>query len=181
MTRTVYLHIGAPKTGTTYLQSRLALNARTLAEHGVHFPSRNLVTSPELSQFRAALDLLDQDWGGAPGHAKGGWAALVRRVGRLDGTVVISHEILATAEPHQIAKVVHDLRGSELHVVYSARDQGRQLPGGVAGDHQERPHLELPPLPSPAAGQAPVRSPGPSTCPRCSRPGVRRCRSSGST
>ena len=30
--------------------------------------------------FRAALDLLDQDWGGAPGHAKGAWDAMMRRV-----------------------------------------------------------------------------------------------------
>ena len=31
MSRRVYLHIGAPKTGTTYVQDRLAVNARTLA------------------------------------------------------------------------------------------------------------------------------------------------------
>ena len=36
--RRVYLHIGAPKTGTTYVQDRLSRNAKTLAQHGVHFP-----------------------------------------------------------------------------------------------------------------------------------------------
>ncbi|MEZ5094731.1 MAG: hypothetical protein R2731_00470 [Nocardioides sp.] len=36
--RVVYLHVGAPKTGTTYLQDRLTLNEDTLAGHGVHFP-----------------------------------------------------------------------------------------------------------------------------------------------
>ena len=39
MSPTVYLHIGAPKTGTTYLQDRLSLNASLLADHDVHFPS----------------------------------------------------------------------------------------------------------------------------------------------
>lgn len=128
MSPTVYLHIGAPKTGTTYLQDRLELNARSLARHGVHYPSRNPVTSASLSQFRAALDLLGQDWGGSPGHAQGYWEAMVRRIRRLDGSVVLSHEILAPASPDQVARVRHDLRGCELHVVYTARDQGRQLP-----------------------------------------------------
>ena len=31
MSRVVFLHIGAPKTGTTYLQDRLTRNAATLA------------------------------------------------------------------------------------------------------------------------------------------------------
>ena len=126
------MHIGAPKTGTTYLQDRLSLNVKTLAAHDVHYPSRNALTEPSLAQFRASLDLLDQDWGGPPGHADGAWAALARRVRKVSGTVVISHEILAPALPAHVAKLKADLgvdRGeSELHVVYSARDQGRQLP-----------------------------------------------------
>ncbi len=69
MSRRVYLHIGAPKTGTTYLQDRLALNAKSLTDHDVHFPTKSPLVSPGLFQFRAALDLLDQDWGGKPGHA----------------------------------------------------------------------------------------------------------------
>jgi hypothetical protein len=128
MSRRVYLHIGAPKTGTTYLQDRLALNARSLASHGVHFPSHSPLVSPGLSQFRAALDLLGQDWGGAPGHAEGSWDALVRKINRRSGTVVVSHEILAPAAPDRIARVMADLAGSEVHVVYSARDLARQLP-----------------------------------------------------
>ena len=39
------------------------------------------MVSPALFQFRAALDLLGQDWGGTPGHAKGAWDALARRSG----------------------------------------------------------------------------------------------------
>ena len=126
--RRVYLHIGAPKTGTTYLQGRLALNAKSLADHGVHFPSKSALVSPGLFQFRAALDLLDQDWGGAPGHARGSWDTLVRRIRGLSGTTVVSHEILAPATPAQVSRVKADLVGCELHIVYSARDQGRQIP-----------------------------------------------------
>lgn len=124
----VYLHIGAPKTGTTYLQERLTRNARSLTEHDVHFPSRSMLSTPALFHFRAALDLLGQDWGGPEGHAVGSWDAMVRRVRRASGTVVISHEILAPAPPDVIAKVKRDLAGAELHVVYGARDLGRQIP-----------------------------------------------------
>ena len=46
MSRRVYLHVGAPKTGTTYLQDRLTLNADSLAGHGVHFPTRSPLVSP---------------------------------------------------------------------------------------------------------------------------------------
>ncbi|WP_432477805.1 hypothetical protein [Nocardioides sp. GXQ0305] len=127
MSPTVYLHIGAPKTGTTYLQDMLTRNASALADHDVHFPGRSALVSPGLFQFRAALDLLGQDWGGAPGHAEGSWEALVRRVRRRTGTVVVSHEILAPAPPDQVARAMADL-GPDVHVVYTARDLGRQVP-----------------------------------------------------
>jgi hypothetical protein len=128
--RRVYLHIGAPKTGTTYLQDRLTLNAKTLAEHGVHFPSRSPLVSPALFHFRAALDLLDQDWGGTPGHAAGSWDALVRRARRHSGTVIVSHESLAPARADAVARAKRDLGmgDTEIHIVYSTRDLGRQVP-----------------------------------------------------
>ncbi|QZY29243.1 hypothetical protein [Nocardioides coralli] len=128
MTRTVYLHIGAPKTGTTYLQDRLTLNATSLADHDVHFPTRSPMVSPGLFQFRAALDLLGQDWGGPRGHAEGNWEALVRRIRRRSGSVIVSHEILAPARPDAVARAMTDLQGSDVHVVYTARDLARQLP-----------------------------------------------------
>jgi hypothetical protein len=130
MSRRVFVHIGAPKTGTTYLQDRLARNTRSLAAHHVHVPSRSPLVSPGLFHFRAALDLLGQDWGGPPGHAAGNWDVMVKRVRRLSGTVVISHEILAPAEPEHIARLRHDLADCELHIVYSARDLARQAPAG---------------------------------------------------
>jgi len=128
VSRVVYLHLGAPKTGTTYLQNRLTLNADSLRKHDVHLPSGSRLVEPELFHFRAALDLLGQDWGGRPGHAAGAWPSLMRHVRRLDGTVIISHEILAPARPDVTARAMADLEGSEVHLVYSARDLARQLP-----------------------------------------------------
>ena len=87
MSRVVYLHVGAPKTGTTYLQDRLMLNQSSLAEHGVTIPTKNRFVDADLFHFRAALDLLGQDWGGLPGHAVGAWDTMVKRVRRASGAV----------------------------------------------------------------------------------------------
>jgi hypothetical protein len=130
MSRRVYVHIGAPKTGTTYLQDRLGRNVKELAAHDVHIPTRAPLMSSGMFHFRAALDLLGQDWGGASGHADGAWDAMVRRVRRASGTSIFSHEILAAAAPEPVARLKQDLDGTELHVVYSARDLARQAPAG---------------------------------------------------
>ena len=130
MSRKVYVHVGAPKTGTTYLQDRLSKNAKSLAAHDVHLPSRAPLMSTGMFHFRAALDLMGQDWGGAPGHAEGSWEAMVRRVRRAGGTSIISHEILAPADPEAVARLKRDLSDSEIHIVYSARDLARQAPAG---------------------------------------------------
>lgn len=126
--RRVLLHVGAPKSGTTYLQDRLSRNAWRLSRHGVHVPNLFPSLTPARAQFRAALDLLGQDWGGPEGHAVGHWDRLVRAVRRTSGTVVISHETLAPAPPEVIAKALGDLgQDAEVHIVYTARDFGRAL------------------------------------------------------
>jgi len=128
--RKVFVHIGAPKTGTTYLQERLAVNAAELARHGVLVPTGNPLVSPTLFHFRAALDLLQRTWG-KPGHSDGAWNTFVRKAKRSRGTVILSHEILAPAKAQHVEKLKADLdvgRSTELHIVYSARDLARQLP-----------------------------------------------------
>lgn len=131
MRRRLYVHVGAPKTGTTYLQGILELNASTLAQHEVHFASHALAT-PTLFQFRAALDFLGRtDWQGSIAAHQGAWDTLARRIRRHHGTVIFSHEILASAKPKHVRRLWQDLdvgESTELHVVYTARDLGRQLP-----------------------------------------------------
>lgn len=128
--RRVFLHIGAPKTGTTYLQDRLSLNVRSLARNGMHVPTGSRLVSPALFHFRAALDLLGQDWGGPAGHAEGAWETLVRKVRATEDTALVSHEILSPARPEAVDRARRELTadGSELHVLYTARDLGRQVP-----------------------------------------------------
>jgi len=131
MKRRVYVHVGAPKTGTTYLQNRLTASLGTLAEHDVHYATKPLLT-PNLFQFRAALDLLGRtDWKGPIAKSDGAWDAMVRRIRRHSGTVIFSHEILADAKRKHVERLWSDLdvgASTELHVVYTARDLARQLP-----------------------------------------------------
>ena len=123
MSRVVYLHVGAPKTGTTYLQDRLALNKASLARHDVHYP-----LALHASQFRPALDLLEMPWGGLQENVDGEWDGLINRVRRQQGKVIVSHEILAAAKPTQVRRAMAGLEGAEVHLVYSARDLARQIP-----------------------------------------------------
>ncbi len=118
----VFLHVGAPKTGTTQLQDTLFVNRETLGEHGVLYPGDRFD-----SQFLAALDLLGKKWGGLEKSAVGAWDTLVAEANAWEGTVVISHEILAAASRRQVRRAIEGLDG-EVHVVYSIRDLARQIP-----------------------------------------------------
>ena len=180
MNRAVYLHIGAPKTGTTYVQDRLALNARSLARHDVHVPTRPLV-SPGLFHFRAALDLLGQDWGGQPGHAEGGWDALVKRVRRSSGTVDRQPRGAGAGLPRAgRAGDARPRRQRGPRRLLRARP-GPAGAGGVAGEHQAGSPVVLPGVPEAGRGGGPVVPPGLRPAGRARHRGARRCRPSGCT
>jgi hypothetical protein len=119
----VYLHVGAPKTGTTYVQDLLFRNRERLAQEGLLYAADRFD-----DYFMAALDLLGLDWGGLGNEAVGAWDRLIARIRDWPGTVVISHEILASASPEQVQRALVGLTSAELHIVYSARDLGRQFP-----------------------------------------------------
>lgn len=123
MARRVFLHIGTPKSGTTYLQDRLALNRDAIAKNGpTYLPTRTG------NHFEAALDLIEERWAGQREVARGQWPALVAEAKRTSGDVVISHEILAAASSAQVAKVMAAFAEDEVHVVLTARDLARQIP-----------------------------------------------------
>ena len=127
--------------------------------------------SPGLFHFRAALDLLGQDWGGPPGHAEGGWDALVRRVRRaLAAPSIISHEILAPATPEhdRAARCATSPTARCTSSTPPATWPGR-LPAGLAGEHQAGPPVDATGRSSTQVRAAASRgSPAPSTCRPCS-------------
>ncbi|MFI5042840.1 MAG: hypothetical protein ACHQNA_13520 [Acidimicrobiales bacterium] len=123
MARRVFLHVGTPKSGTTHLQERFALNRDLIARQGLTYPSTRAG-----DHFEAALDLIDEPWPGEREQARGQWVSLVGEVRRTSGDILISHELLAAATPAQIARVMTTFGGDEVHVILTARDLACQIP-----------------------------------------------------
>ena len=125
MTRRVLLHVGAPKTGTSFVQDILFTNRDALRERGILYAADRHDT-----HFLAALDLMGLPWGGLEREAVGAWDRLSAQVRAWSGTSIISHEIFGTASRVQVARAMESLDGpdTEIHVVLSARDLVRQIP-----------------------------------------------------
>jgi hypothetical protein len=126
LTKKVYLHVGTPKTGTSYLQHVLFHNRRVLNRHGITYPAPR-----HDAHFLAALDLMRMPWGGLETQAIGAWDELAAKVRGSRGDAIISHEILATASRVQIGRALESLGhgdDAEIHLVLSARDLVRQIP-----------------------------------------------------
>jgi len=134
LSKRVLLHVGTPKTGTSYLQDVLFRNRDRLAAQGVHYPLDRFD-----GHFLAALDLMRLPWGGLETHAIGEWDRLVARTRELlaapsegDVSVIISHEIFAAASRSQTGRALAQLGlddpETEIHLLLSVRDLVRQIP-----------------------------------------------------
>lgn len=121
---TVFVHVGLPKTGTTFLQDLMREHRAALAREGLHYPLRKV---PD--HFLAALDARGDHVfaGGERDDAKGAWQRLVRQVAACTDRALISHEILATADQTAARKARALLDAHDVHVVVTARDPARQL------------------------------------------------------
>ncbi|MGP4027578.1 hypothetical protein [Actinomadura sp. 3N407] len=123
---TVYLHIGAPKSGTTFLQGLLWNNAEALSEAGVLLPGGSFG-----AQVRATRDLrgLEPEPDDPDPGWDGSWDLLADGV-KTSGhhTAVISHEVLCAVDAEGAERAVRSLAPCEVHIVYSARDLAGLLP-----------------------------------------------------
>jgi hypothetical protein len=119
----VVLNVGLPKTGTTYVQEVLAQHRDALRAAGVLYP----FVRPQ-AMFLGAVELRGSHdkFGLTTDEVAGTWQALCERALAHDGTSVVSHEILAGAEPHEIAEALAPLSGADVEIVVTARDLGRQ-------------------------------------------------------
>jgi hypothetical protein len=123
MTRRVFLHLGTPKSGTTYLQDKFALNRDAVAKAGLtYLPTRTG------DHFEAALDLIEERWAGQLEVARGQWPVLVAEARRTPGDLLISHEILAAASPAQVRTAMAAFVEDEVHLILTVRDLARQIP-----------------------------------------------------
>ena len=122
MTTRVYLHVGAPKSGTTYLQGVLEANRRLLADAGVL-----LVGERHLDRIHAALQVReDPRLADLPARSRHAWTTLVGQITEWPGeSAVLSYELFAAASAGQAQRALADLAAYDVHVVVSGRDLGR--------------------------------------------------------
>jgi hypothetical protein len=111
----VYMHIGAPKTGTTFLQDVLWHHRAELAAQGLLFTRERYD-----EHYRASLDLRGS--ARQPAGAAGSWDRVAARARRWPGTAVVSHELFAAADATDAARAVDALGRDRVHIVYSVRD-----------------------------------------------------------
>ncbi len=119
MARRVYLHIGLPKTATTYLQTIMWSHREVLESQGVRLPggerrdhlwsSRTVREDPQLAQNGTE-------------RQRGAWDRVRADVAAWSGTAVISHEFFAAATEEQAARMVAALAPAEVHLVVTARE-----------------------------------------------------------
>lgn len=121
----IYLHIGEPKTGTTFLQQAMWDNRAQLARQGVVLPgyshrdhsraSRDLREAPRLADDPA------DSWAGE-------WDVLTRQALRASGTAVISDEVLAACNPPQADRAIRSLLPADVQIVLTVRGIASLLP-----------------------------------------------------
>jgi hypothetical protein len=121
MAERVVLHVGAMKSGTSYVQSRLFASKAPLAEQGVLVPGRGWS-----DQVSGVVDVLGRLRNGRE-EVTGAWRSLLEEMDAWQGTAVISMEFLGPIAPDKIAAVVAGLRPARVSVVLTARDLNRSI------------------------------------------------------
>ena len=121
----VYLHIGMPKTGTSYLQSIYHASVDELARQGVALAPPSRRENVWLSQ--AVRGVLDTDR--LPRRAGRVLQTFAEQVRSSDAEVLLaSEEQLSGADPEQIASLVRSCEPREVHVVLTIRSLSSLLP-----------------------------------------------------
>jgi hypothetical protein len=124
----VVVHVGEPKTGTTFLQQVMWRNRAALAGQGVVLPGHH----PQ-DHFRASQDLREIQK--LPSDPAGSWtgewdilATEARQAQQAQQVAVISHELFSAADEEQAERAVRSLQPAEVHLVITVRDIASLLP-----------------------------------------------------
>lgn len=125
MANRVILHVGLPKSGTTYIQAVLGKNKEQLKKQAkLLYPGASWG-----SQVRAVRDVRQMKvTAGQARKMKGAWSSLVEEMLAWDGTSIVSMEWLCAAEKRHIVKIARDLESAQVEVLFTARDLGRTIP-----------------------------------------------------
>ena len=125
MTKKVFLHVGLPKSGTTYIQAVLSSNKARLARRSdLLFPGsswrdqvlavRDLRAAPTREEPRAA--------------AVGAWDRLRDEIAAWNGDAVVSMEWLGGCTSDQVGRIVESFEPAQVEVIATVRDLTRTIP-----------------------------------------------------
>ena len=118
------IHIGPPKTGTTYLQGAFHRNREAVSAQGVHYAG---ATRQPIAAIQAVMGKSSPNTGETPSMKQ--WRSLVNEVAHApQSRVVVSSEFLAEAKPAMIKTIIEELGGDRAHVVVTLRPLARILP-----------------------------------------------------
>ncbi len=124
MPERVFLHVGSPKTGTTFLQKMVWAGRRAALEQGLLLPLGTFY-----DHFLASVDLRGKSlYGPYPPLAIGIWERLADEARAWKGDVLVSHELFAGATAEQARTAVQSFGDADVHVIITARDLERQIP-----------------------------------------------------
>ena len=126
MAAKVFLHIGLPKTGTTYLQTVMWADRDRMRAQGVLLPGRERrdhLWTTRIIREDPHLDTYDE-------RVRESWGVLKEEIAAWDGTALITHEFFAGAAPEQARRMVAELEPAEVHLVVTAREPVGLYSGG---------------------------------------------------
>ncbi len=124
MPKRIFLHVGSPKTGTTFLQNVLWSQRQTANEQGLLLPLGSFY-----DHFLASADVRElSHMPNFPDRAAGIWARLVEEGAAWDGNVLVSHELFAATTSEQAKRAVEAWGAADVQVILTARDLVRQIP-----------------------------------------------------
>src|SRR5262245_25682466 len=121
----IVMHIGEPKTGTTFLQQVLWRNRTELATQGLTLPGHHPQDHYRATQDLRGIKKLPSD---PAGSWEGEWEILAREAKQADRIAVISHELFAADDEEHADRAVRSLLPADVHIVLTVRDMSSLLP-----------------------------------------------------
>jgi hypothetical protein len=118
------VHIGFPKTGTTFLQGALSRARPQLREHDVVYPGKDRYHKAAGVYISRAIPRR-----GDPPVSEADWLKLVKQTNAAgDKRVIISSEWLSETGTDDVRRVVEDLGGDQVHIVATLRPLAKIMP-----------------------------------------------------
>jgi len=121
MARRLFMHVGTPKSGTTYLQDTLWSHKSDLASDGVLVPLKG-----PLWHWAAAMEMGEHlhDLGTRTGALQ----RLISAINKWEGDVIVSSEFFLNATRVKVSEFFSQLDCDEIHVIITARKLLLQVP-----------------------------------------------------